>query len=538
MAGFFSQFGEQFGTVFGHLTFSQKIITLLVAVGAIAGIFGIVHWASQPDYVTLFSNLPSEEAGRVVDWLTEQNIEYKLEQGGSSILVPRAIVYDARIRLAQEGMPSARMTGYEIFDETNLGMSEFVQQLNYRRALEGELARTIEELDEVDMARVHIVIPEEALFRDQENPTTASITLRLRTPLRDSQVNGIAHLLASSVEGLMTENVTIVDSRGNILSRIQDRDPLLALTATQLELRESVEASLTAKVETMLDQLLGPDKAIVRVSADLDFSRNETTREEYDPEMTAVRSEESIETTTTSNDQTQTNPLDPTQPPLGNTANTSEINNITNYEVTRTTSHTLSQAGGISRLSASVIIDGTYTTVVGEDGTETEQYVERTPQEINQITQVVRTALGVNDQRGDEVTVISSPFHSPEIEPMPNGFVYWLQSHWLDILRQLLIAAAVLGALAYLRNLLQRSSDAARAMMEKQLASVPGYVHGALPSAHGEGGQPLALPDIDSEMSAEVLEAQQLQQRITDFATEQPDVAARLLKTWLTADYS
>ncbi|HEB85003.1 MAG TPA: flagellar M-ring protein FliF, partial [Bacteroidetes bacterium] len=363
MAGLLTEVGEQFSTVFKRFTFGQKLTIILVLLIAAGGIFGIVNWASRPDFVPLFSNLPPEDAGKIVDWLSENKIPYKLEQGGGRILVPREVVYNSRIRLAEEGLPSQRAKGYEIFDETNLGMSEFVQKINFRRALEGELARTIMDLDEVDEARVHIVIPEPALFREKENPATASVVLKLRGSLNSQQVAGVSHLISSAVEGLDTENVTIIDTRGNILSDYRDREPLMALSATQIQLKESVEKSLTEKVETMLSRLLGPTKSIVRVSVDLDFTHSEVTSEQYDPELTAIRSEESIERQDNTVDQNQVNPVDPTQPPLGSTKTTTETNNITNYEVSKTITRTTSQTGGIKRISAAVMVDGVYETV-------------------------------------------------------------------------------------------------------------------------------------------------------------------------------
>ncbi len=533
MAGLLTEVGEQFSTVFKRFTFGQKLTIILVLLIAAGGIFGIVNWASRPDFVPLFSNLPPEDAGKIVDWLSENKIPYKLEQGGGRILVPREVVYNSRIRLAEEGLPSQRAKGYEIFDETNLGMSEFVQKINFRRALEGELARTIMDLDEVDEARVHIVIPEPALFREKENPATASVVLKLRGSLNSQQVAGVSHLISSAVEGLDTENVTIIDTRGNILSDYRDREPLMALSATQIQLKESVEKSLTEKVETMLSRLLGPTKSIVRVSVDLDFTHSEVTSEQYDPELTAIRSEESIERQDNTVDQNQVNPVDPTQPPLGSTKTTTETNNITNYEVSKTITRTTSQTGGIKRISAAVMVDGVYETVTSPEGETTQEYRPRSPEEMNKITEAVRSAIGYDDRRGDQLSVINIAFQTPPPEMPPSGLMPFIGRNWQQILQNLLLAAAIIGGLFYLRILLQRSSEAARVMMERRMAALPGRPVGALPGAVGEGGEPLALPDIDSELPPEVVEAQQLQQQIIEFVSEKPETAARLLKSWL-----
>ena len=539
MAGSLGSFGGRLGAVFSNLSIGQKIVLVGVVVVGLLGLYGIVHWAGTPDYVPLFSNLPAEEAGKVADWLDENGIEYKLEQGGSRVLVPRDQQYQARIQLAQEGLPSQRSTGFEIFDQTNLGMSEFVQKLNFRRALEGELSRTIESLDEIDQARVHIAVPEQALFREKEKLTTASVALKLRTTLDQAQVQGITHLLASAVEGLEPNQVTIIDARGNILSNMSDRDPLMALSTTQLQLKETVEHNLTNKVQSMLSQLLGKDKSIVRVSTDLDFTRSETMSEVYDPEQTAVRSEELNESTRNSEKQESANPTDPNLNPLGTSDQLNESNSVTNYEVSKTVSTTTTQSGGIKRITASVIIDGVYEPATDADGNETMQYRERTQREIQMITEAVRGALGYDEERGDEVSVINIAFQTSPTDLIPEENVWtWIQRYGPSILRNLLMAAAVLGALFYVRNLLNKSSQAARDMWERRIASLPGgKTLSALPGAIGEGGEMLALPDIDSELPSDVIEANQLQQQIVDFSVEKPEVAARLLKTWLVDEY-
>jgi flagellar M-ring protein FliF len=539
MANGLNDFGDRFGSLVRNMGIGQKVAIVAVIVASLGGLFGIINWASAPDYVPLFSNLPPDDAGKIADWLNENNIEYKLEQGGSRILVTRENQYQARIQLAQEGLPGKRSTGYEIFDETNLGMSEFVQKLNFRRALEGELSRTIESIDEIEQARVHIVIPEQALFREKEQQPTASVALKLQKTISQDQVLGISHLIASAVEGLDANEITIIDSRGNVLSNMSEKDPLVAMTTTQMRLKADTEENLTKKVETMLTQLLGPEKSIVRVSVDLDFTRMESMSENYDPDQTAVRSEEIIESSSTKNDQNQLNPVDPTQPPLGKSDEVTETNSITNYEVSKTVTNTFSSAGGIERISASVLIDGRYETVEDADGNPAMEYRNRDPREMQMIEEAVRSALGLNDDRGDQLSVQNIAFQAPETDVMPpETMISWLQSNGLDLLRNILIGVAVIGILVFVRNLLNRSSQAAREVWERRLAALPtghagGAAFGALPGAAGAGGEALALPDIDSDLPPEVIEANQLQQQLVEFTTEKPEVAARLLKTWL-----
>lgn len=527
---------ERITTVFRNLSITQKITVVGSMVVTVAALWMLVQWAGAPDMVPLFSNLPAEDAGKITQWLDENQVPFELEQGGSRILVPRKHQYQSRIQLAQEGLPTVRGTGYEIFDETNLGMSEFVQKLNFRRALEGELSRTVTSLDEVDDARVHIVLPEEALFREQQEDPSASVTLKLRGGLKEGQIAGITHLIASSVEGLSSDQVTVIDSQGNILSDMRASDPLMAMTSTQLQLKNDVERNLTSKVETMLTQLLGPDKSIVRVSVELDFTHSQTTSETYDPDQTAVRSEEINENSRNTQDQETINPVDPTQPPLASTDTETESNIITNYEVSKTLTQESRQTGGVKRISASILIDGVYQTIETEEGDETSQYMERSTEEMTKIEQAVRGALGADNTRGDQISVLNIPFQQPEIIEPPLDPVGWFADNWSTLLRNVLIAAAVLGILLYVRNLLTTSSHAARELWERKMAALPGgpsLSSGVLPGAEGEGGETLALPDIDSEMPQEVIEANQLQQRLVDFVGEKPEVTARLLKTWL-----
>ncbi len=535
MAGAFDNVGGRLGGVFLSMNTSQKISLVVAILIAVGGIYGIINWASSPDYVPLFSNLPPDDAGRIADWLNENNVDFKLEQGGSRILVSRDDQYSARIQLAQEGLPGQRSTGYEIFDQTNLGMSEFVQKLNYRRALEGELSRTIESINEVDQARVHIVMPEQALFREEEKLTKASIALQLRVGLSQSQIAGIAHLVTSSVEDLEISNVTIIDSRGNVLSNLTDRDPLLAVNANQMQLKGEVEERLADKVESMLEQLLGNDKVIVRISTDLDFTRTETLVEDFDPERTAVRSESVTESSEEVQGGSGPNPVDPNLPANSNSESVTSTNNTTNYEVTKTTTSSSSQSGGIRRITASVLIDGTYETVTDADGNDVLQYQDRNQREMTMIEQAVRTAIGFDQNRGDEVSVTNFPFQTDPVDEFPEPTILnWLQQNGMNILRNLVMGVAIIGVLFYIRNLTVRSTQAARELYERRIAALPGgKTISALPGAIGGDTATLALPDIDSELPPEVVEANKLQQQIVDFVGERPEVAARLLKSWL-----
>ncbi len=269
---------------------SQAIMLFGVVAGIIVGVFVISNWVYSVNYSTLYSNLEPSEAGEIVSYLNEREIPYKLTDGGKNIAVPSDDVYSVRISLASQGLPRTGNIGYSIFDQSNLGMTEFLQNLNFRRALEGELMRTIMQLSDVQAARVHIVMPKDRLFKKDQVEATASVVLKLKRPdgLTKSQIAGITHLVASSVEGLKPGNISILDYNGNLLSSEMKSDVLAGLSSSQLEVRKNVETYLEDKAQTMLDGVIGTGRSIVRVTAELDFQQMEKTSEMYDPNSAVV----------------------------------------------------------------------------------------------------------------------------------------------------------------------------------------------------------------------------------------------------------
>lgn len=264
------------------LSLAQRAALAGVLVAVFIGILLVARLAGQPSYTVLFANLEPEDAGAVTGKLRELKVPYRLSQGGRTIEVASDKVYDLRLALATEGLPRGGSVGFELFDKTNLGATEFTQRLNYQRALQGELTRTINRLEGVVESRVHIALPERRLFSEQEEPITASVLLHLRPgyQLSAPQVAGIVHLVSSSVEGLKPQNVTVIDPHGELLSR--GGNPSL-LSGSQIELQEAYERRLEAQLRRLADQVLGPGKAAIRVSADLNWDQMETTSETYRP---------------------------------------------------------------------------------------------------------------------------------------------------------------------------------------------------------------------------------------------------------------
>jgi len=273
---------------------ASKVIFGAVGVAATVALIVSFVFILRPNYETLYLGLDTQEAGQVVEKLKEYKVPYKFENGGTTIAVPRKDIYDVRLRLASEGLPKSGSLGYEILDESKLGMTEFLQKINYRRALEGELAKSISGLKCVRAARVHIVIPEARLFREDKLDATASIVLSLSRAggISENQVEGILYLVSSSVEGLNPENVTILDSSGRMLSSKKNSSKLGALSSTQYDLKKNVEEYLEGKALSILDPVMGRGQSIVKITAQLNFEQVEQTIENYDSDNPAVRSEE------------------------------------------------------------------------------------------------------------------------------------------------------------------------------------------------------------------------------------------------------
>lgn len=398
---------EHFYQVIGRMTPSQVVLGALILVGMIAGTIMIVSWAKSQYFVPLYSNLASEEAGKIIDKLNEMNIKYEIGDGGGSISVPSDDVYETRMKLASAGLPSPQNIGYALFDQTNLGMTDFVQKLNYRRALEGELARTIGSLTEVSACRVHMVIPEDKLFKEDQNPPSASVVLKLNgaASLSKRQLQGVAYIVASSVEGMKPENVTIIDYDGNLLTGPQSNDPTAMMSATQFEMRKNVESYLEQKAQSMLGGVIGNGRAVVRVSAELNFEQNSTQIEEYNPEMVAVRSEQ--RTASKGNEQESI----PGVPPVTTSSNSNDANDvITNYEVSKTIKSIIGEVGSIKRLTVAVMVDGNYEETTNPEGVTEQKFINRSPEEMERFASIIKNAVGYSEARADLFTIVDLPF--------------------------------------------------------------------------------------------------------------------------------
>ena len=420
----------QLQNLFKSISIGKRIALLILAVGFVAGFVFLMNWAGNPEFHPLYTNLDANDAGTILNRLKEQKIPYRLSANGSTILIPQEKIYETRMELASEGLPHGGSIGFELFDNTKLGMTEFAQNVNYQRALQGELVRTINGFEEVDSCRVHIVMPEKSLFLKDEEPASASVVLKLRHGkwLTQQQVQGIVHLVSSSVSRMGPGNVTVVDSNGRLLTGSTDPSGIATLSADQLEYQAQVERKLENRVLTMLEKALGANRAIVRVSCALNFKQHEMTEERFLPENQVIRSEQLFNETSRDADpipqgipgiQSNLPESSPAQnqTTAGENATFAKKESTVNYEIGKLTSRTLDPVGGIERVSVAVMVDGTYRSNPIENGEAEWTYVPRSAEELSKIENLVKSAVNFVADRGDQVEVVNIPFETNQMTP-------------------------------------------------------------------------------------------------------------------------
>ncbi len=394
----------------------RKLSLVFVILLSFALMAGIMLWSQRIDYQVLYSNLSQEDAGQVIAKLKEMKIPYNVE--GNIIYVPSNRVYELRLELAAQGIPQGGGVGFEIFDKTQIGVTEFVQRLNYIRAIQGELTRTIRQLSEVEQARVHIAIPEKTIFTEKEDKPTASVVLKLKPGrvLNQGQIGGIVHLVSSSIEGMQPQNVTVIDNMGNLLSKPSDMDAIA--DSKHLEYQKSVDKDYEGKLQSMLEGITGRGKAIVRVATKIDFTQVERTEEKFDPDTIAVKSEQRTQEKSTG---APTGGIpgvlsnQPGQQPATTVSSPSsqKQSESINYEVSRSVSKIIQPRGDVKSISVAVLVDGTYKKEKGK-----KVYLPRTEDDMKKYKEIIMAAIGYNKERGDQVIVENVPFEAA-IEELP-----------------------------------------------------------------------------------------------------------------------
>ncbi len=513
---------------FQQLTSMQRMGVLALLALGIAAIPVLMLIGREPDMTVLFSNLEDADVQAITGRLEAQQVPFSMVGNGNTILVPNDRVHELRLQMAGEGLPEASGVGFEIFDRTSLGVGEFAQKVNYRRALQGELARTIGQMPGVQRARVHIVIPERRLFSNDREPARAAVVVTPKRggTLSPAQVEGVVHLVASSVEGLDPSQVTVVDSRGEVLSR-PEQEGQVELSGSQLELQRALETDFERRVQTMLDQVLGLDKSVVRVSAALDFRQVEVTEEQFDPETQVVRSEQRSQEKVKGNDGpsgvpgTRSNVPNEESPEGSNgTKEAKRKSETINYEVNRKVSKVVEPSGTIKRLSVAVFVDGTYKEVVDEEsGETTSTYVPRSEEEMGKLAESIKKAVGFSEERGDQIEVVNYPFESALLDAGEQSTITVMEDFlitWGGYLKPLVFLLLGLSVLLFVVR-----------PLVKQLVAPP------VPAS--ATALPQGLPATVGELEAQE-EVLSPEQQAVQLAIQNPQAAAFVIREWIKSE--
>lgn len=542
---------------FSELSNEKKLGLMVAAAAIIALIAGAWMWSQTPDYRVLYSNVSDQDGGEIISSLQQMNVPFKLAQGGSSILIPGNQVHEVRLRLASQGLPKGGLAGFELMENQKFGSSQFLEQINYQRALEGELARSVQSLSAVQSARVHLAITKPSVFARERQQPSASVLLNLFSGrlLSEEQVSSVVHLVSSSVPNLPVKNVTVVDQHGNLLSTQLDKKKETGLDASQLIYLKELEEGYSKRIEAILTPITGSSNVRAQVTADVDFSRIERAEEIYKPnnsetKAASIRSQQNSESLSTNSPieggipgALTNRPPEPAIAPIEINAEGEEVANeptelptdrrtesIINYEVDKTVQHTRQSVGGIQRLSAAVVVN--YRAITDEEGNITHEPLSA--EEIAKINDLVKEAIGFSERRGDTLTVSNNLFNLSD-EISMQEIPLWKDPDMIllakEIGKQLLIAAIVLFFLLrvfrpFLSNLTQLTAPVT-ALPENTLAD--GETPALDQSVDETSNQIEHKPGDQSQFQKNLSAAKQL-------AAEEPAIVANVVKDWVAGN--
>jgi flagellar M-ring protein FliF len=525
---------------------AARIAAMCAVTIALVGFFGfLIMRVTAPQMTPLFTDLTLEDSTAIVKELERQGIAYELRDDGALVLAPKDRVPRLRMTLAEGGLPKGGGVGYEIFDKSDaLGSTSFVQNINHLRALEGELARTIRSLDRVQAARVHLVLPERPLFAREAPEASASIVLKIRGRLEPQQVNAIRHLAASAVNGLKPERVSIVDDAGRLLADGARSPDNVGANADDRQI--AYEQRLREQVEGIVSSVVGPGHARVQLTADFDFNKVTQTLEKFDPEGRVLRSSQTREESTDAADNnkgqvTVANAL-PGGPPPDNQPVTRDqskkTEEIVNYEISRSTKTEVTEGGRLNRVSVAVLVDGNYT----KNDKGEPVYQPRDKDEIDHIAALVRSAIGFDQKRGDQVEVVNLRFAETPNNAIaePTGLLAFLQfskddiMHWAEELVMVVLGIVVL--LMVVRPLVNRIVTPDQGAANVAAALESGDVRAAI-AAGATAADLKAVPSATAKM-IDVAQVQgqvhaQSVQKVGELADKNPTEAISIIRSWL-----
>ncbi len=542
-----------------RLSKAQQFFLLISVAATIAIIVVLLVWSAEPSYKMLYGKLSPQAAGEIVSVLKQEKIPYKLDDFSGQILVPGNRIHDVRLLLASQGLPNNEGSGFEILDQKQgFGTSQFIEKVRYHRALEGELARSITQLKNIDSARVHLAIPKRSVFVRDRRPPSASVLINLRPgkTLDSDQVSAVVHMVASSISELQSHRITVVDQTGRMLTK-PEKMADLGLSSAQFEFKQSLENAYIERIERILSPIVGFEGVRAQVNASVDFSITEVTEEKFDPNVPSIRSEQIMEEERRGGDTGGVPGALTNQPPgtaiapenaLGENGvnrgapSSKRRQSTLNYELDKMVSHTRQAPGSLQRLSVAVVVDDK----ARVDENDVVVRTALTPEELNRISDLVKEAVGFDSQRGDSLNVLNATFYQEiPIPPAPEEPV-WEQSWFVDFAKQGLgVFAAILAIMLILRPII-------KALTHKEEVLPPG-------TKIGEDGEPIlpttpqaedealeAVPEMDEEqrrheedMKQKQLEEEDLNNMIgviKKVVADDPKLVAQVIKNWIADD--
>jgi len=468
----------------------RQLVLGVAGLGSLAFMGWIALGLGAVEHRALYRGLAEDEVARVADALRAESIDYQLADGGTAISVPAQQVHEARIRMAGRGLPGGGSTGFELFDRPAFGVTDFVHRVNYSRAVQGELARSIEQLDPVQRARVQVVIPKRSTVLDaKERAPSASVVVKLAPgrELDSAQARAIVHLVASSVESLDPKNVTVVDGSGRLLAPVGEGSDEAIQVGEVTGYQARIEAELSERVEAILEPVVGTSGVVARVRAEMDWTKSEITEERFDPDSQVARSEQRTEETETDGGNGGVPGIAANAPDAGGGARveptpaSSRVSETYNYEISKVVSHKSQPIGRVERLSVAVLVDSGTADVVGEG--EQPAY---TPEQMRRFEELAMQAVGFSEKRGDEIVVTAAPFRAPvappkEAAPLVDGEMLIFLSKMLAIAAQLV--ALILFAKFIVRPMLNAVNVEGAAVLPAPVSSLEAGLAGAAPEA-------------------------------------------------------
>lgn len=546
MDNYFKRVFSQIFDFLKSLSPMKKAAVAVTSVVIIAGLSALFFWAGDRTYASLFSNLSPEESANIIRVLREKKVPFRVDATGKDIMVAPEDLFQLRLELASLGVTQNGTVGYEVFDKQSLGTPSFVQKINQKRALEGELMRTISSIQGVRRSRVHLAIPQKSAFIEDQKKPTASVVLDLDPGARlsDKQINGIGNLVASAIEGMEESEVVIVDSNGKTLSR-NNSDGLAAETATQFDFRKKLEGDMERSIEAMLERIVGEGRVVARVSADIDFSQVNETQTLYDQDGSAVLS---VQENVKSMEGSRPGPYGvagagsntPGEVPVANTqvrSDTRTSDKVTNYKIPETVRRTIRPAFTTRKMSVAVLVDGKPTKVKGEDGAIVSKTEPWTPEKLKELEVVVASAIGFDAKRGDTLEIKNMEFTRTDFEEAERMIAETERKSYIrsmtiyGVIGLAILLFFLLVVRPFIKWVTENTVDSVDSFLPQTIEELERMQKNAqLPGLED------TIPVLPDRVDPEKVEGEMIKEKIITLVDGNPHKAALVLKDWLHDD--